>query len=81
MIKRIGLLMVAALMAAMMMVATAVPAFADTQNYCENHPEDTNKCPEVIVSAPGGSLDSSGRNLEKNPKVERDQIRVVPTPH
>ena len=33
MIKRIGLLLVAALMAAMMLVATAAPAFADSANW------------------------------------------------
>ena len=66
MIKRIGLLLVAALMAAMMMVATAAPAFADPD--CRGQVRDNNK--NCTVDGPGKSEDSGGNAINKNPNVE-----------
>ena len=62
MIKRIGLLMVAALVAAMMMVGSAAPAFAAPP--AQEHPGKGNpvktqsgNCPKGLnKDAPGGSL-------------------------
>ena len=61
MIKRISLLMVAALMAAMMMVATAAPAFAnppgttgkgdDPGTFTKDAKQQSHEC----VTGPGGS--------------------------
>ena len=58
MIKRIGLLMVAALMAAMMMVATAAPAFAsaregETDTQCKG---GNPHCKEVTYNGSGEKL-------------------------
>ncbi len=64
MIKRIGLLLVAALMAVMMMTATAAPAFADPD--CDQVPNNKN----CVVEGPGGSEDSQGQAKEKNPNVK-----------
>ena len=55
MIKRIGLLIVAALVAAMMMVATAAPAFAsaregETDNQCKG---GNPNCTEVTLNGSG----------------------------
>ena len=65
MIKRISLLMVAALMAAMMMVATAAPAFAasPSQEQCESSGGQ--------FSRDGGqvSCTKSGKN-DKQPKFD-----------
>ena len=68
MIKRIGLLMVAALMAVMMMTATAVPAFADPLPEGCFKDRGTVVCPSVAkndkftgnqVTTKKGSLQSS----------------------
>ena len=58
MIKRIGLLMLAALMAAMMMSATAVPAFAASK--CPDgsdaiNIQGTKSCPSTDTGGPGKS--------------------------
>jgi hypothetical protein len=59
-IKRIGLLLVAALMAAMMTVATAAPAFAVSSGTCTN-----NGCKEGPTKEHFGS--PSGKNTDKTP--------------
>ena len=63
MIKRIGLLMVAALMAAMMMVATAAPAFAKIT------PAEPPSCENKAGHEPPGKQPSCGNSegLIQNP--------------
>jgi hypothetical protein len=66
--KRISLLITAALMAAMMMVATAAPAFADPDNKCERDP-DFKQCEKF---GPGNSENTSAFGKNPNTGVERD---------
>ena len=58
-IKRIGLLVVVALVAAMMMVATASPAFAALNEGPGKGNPDTTECP------PGQNKDTSPGGLKK----------------
>jgi hypothetical protein len=67
-IKRISLLIVAALMAAMMMVATAAPAFADPQNKCDRDPT-FKQCEKF---GPGESENTPAFGKNPNTGVERD---------
>src|SRR5215217_9476304 len=65
-IKRIGLLMVAALMAAMMMVATAAPAFAvTTDKQCKGGN------PNCVLTGPGKSETSNAVN-GGNPNIAKE---------
>jgi hypothetical protein len=64
--KRISLLIAAALMAAMMMVATAAPAFADPN--CRGQVGDNNQ--NCTKDGPGKSENSSGNAINSNPNVE-----------
>ncbi len=69
MIKRISLLVTAALLVATMaMAGLAGPAFADPD--CTQVPNNKN-C-ETTVDGPGGSEDSNGQAVNKNPNVERE---------
>jgi hypothetical protein len=61
-IKRIGLLMVAALVAAMMLVATSAPAFADPN--CNKVGGNNKNC---VTDLPGKAEDSGGQAINKNP--------------
>ncbi len=68
MIKRIGLLMMTALIAAMMMVATAAPAFAGPENKCEKDP-NFKQCEKF---GPGESENTAAFGKNPNTGVERD---------
>ena len=72
MIKRIGLLIVAALIAAMMMVATAAPAFAAP------------RCPDGETQAtkgPQGTFVCQEEETQKNPKkteIQQETFKGAP---
>ena len=75
MIKRISLLLGTAFLAAMMMVATmamaglAGPAFADPD--CGQVGGNNKNC-VTTVNGPGGSEDSNGQAVNKNPNVKKE---------
>ena len=75
--KRIIMMLALAALLVVALSMSAVSAFADIENYCQNHPEDTNKCP-VTVTGPGQSETTPAQ--DKNPNVKKEQHRVVPTP-
>jgi hypothetical protein len=66
-IKRIGLLMMAALVAAMMMVATAAPAFADPT--CEPGSKNPN-CATVTANGSGKKLSTAKGEAKGHKDVE-----------
>ena len=67
--KRITLLITAVILALTMAFGTA-PAFADTENLCQTHPEHK----QCVTTGPGKSEFSQGQAQEhnKNIKTERD---------
>ena len=67
--KRITLLITAVILALTMAFGTA-PAFADTENLCQTHPEHK----QCVKTGPGKSEFSQGQAQEhnKNIKTERD---------
>jgi hypothetical protein len=68
-IKRISLLITAALMMAMMMVATAAPAFADPD--CTQVPNNKN-C-QTTTTLPSGNEPNTGSNAcAHNPNCDTD---------
>ena len=66
-IKRIGLLLVAALMAAMMLAATAAPSFADPD--CSKVGDNNKNC-RTVTENPGGVVNSPSCEPGRNPNCE-----------
>ena len=67
MIKRISLLMVAALMAAMMMVATAAPAFADPKPCgTEGGPGGCRTFEDTTTNNPNDEIQNTGSKPKPN---------------
>ena len=64
MIKRIGLLLVVALLAAMVLTATAAVAFADPN--CQKVGGNNQNC-KTVVDLPGKAESSGGQAINKNP--------------
>jgi len=70
-IKRIGLLLVVAIMAAMMLSATAAPSFADPD--CDKVGDNNKNCREVTTN-PGGVENSPSCQPNRNPNCETNDF-------
>ncbi len=70
MLKRIGLLLAAALLVATMAVAVAGSVFADPNCHAPQHADH----PNCILTGPGESENSQGNAAEHNPNIERDFV-------